>query len=179
VYSPQLVVPSGGTKHVMQLSAAKRRSLQIGPGAWLVSTAAFDIADQRLGFFPGHLMFIGKTLAQPKPAQVQVPSDGKDDLRVELNLKNDADVDDLVTAVLLFSKGADKPIEYKVEGLRLPPGTSAHPITLTPLDRYNLGLRAGKWRINTTVLDRAGKRIELQRGGDFMLPEPNPQLSAR
>ena len=179
VYSPQFVVPSGGTKHVMQLSAAKRRALQIGPGPWLVSTAAFDAADQRLGFFPGHLLFIGKTLAQPKPAQVQAPSGMKDDLRIELSLKNDADVEDVVTAVLLFSKASQKPIEYKLEGLRLPPGTSTHPITLTALDRYNLGLRAGKWRISTTALDRAGKRIELQRGADFVLADPDAQLSAR
>jgi len=180
VYSPQFALPTGGGSQVVQLSAAKRRALNIGAGPWLVTSAAFDAADQRLGFFPGHLLYIGKTLSQPKPAQLTLPAAPDRDLGVELTLKNDAEVEDVMTAVLSFSKPAGgKPIEYKVEGLRLPPGSSTHPITLTSLDRYNLGLRAGKWRVSTTALDRAGKRIELQRAADIVLQDPAAQLSAR
>jgi hypothetical protein len=164
----------------MQLTAARRRELKIGAGPWLVTTAAFDAADQRLGFYPGEPLIIGNTLSQPRPALVRAPSAEAADLQLELTFKNDADFEDFVTAVLVFSKpGNAEPVEHKIEGIRLPSGTSVHAITLTALDRYNLGLRPGKWRITTTALDRGGKRLETRSAGDCVLPGPTAQLSSR
>jgi hypothetical protein len=171
-YSRQLAVAPGGTQHIVRLNAAKRKTLQIGPGPWLVTTAAFDAFDRRLAFFPGHLLMIGKTLSQPAPARASAsPIESTQDLELNLTFKNDGDVQDLVTAVLLFTAPGqnNKPIEYKIEGLKLPVGTSTHPIHLTPQDRYNLGVRPGRWRVSTTALDRAGKRLETQRGTDIVI----------
>ena len=40
---------------------------------------------------------------------------------------------------------------------------------LTEAIERNLGIRPGRWRIATTALDRAAKRIELQRGADVVI----------
>lgn len=174
-YTPRLAVAPRGSRHVVRLSAKKRQQLGIGAGPWLVTSAAFDVSDQRFAFYPGHLLQIGKTLSQPVPPQVSPRVEPGKDLSLTLTFRNSGDNADLVTAVMLFSgAGRAKPIEYKVEGVALPVGTSTHPIVLTEQDRYNLGIRPGPWHVATTALDRAGNRIDLKRGKDFEVGAPQP-----
>ena len=169
-YTRQLVVPPGGATHIVRVSAAKRRTLQIGAGPWLVTSAAFDAFDQRLAFYPGHMLMVGKTLSQPVAPQATNSVEPAQNLELALTFNNTGDSQDLVTAVLNFSSPSRKAaIEYKVEGLKLPIGMSTHPIVITAEDRYNLGLRPGRWRVQTTALDRAGKRIETRRSGEILI----------
>jgi hypothetical protein len=177
LYVPNLNVPPGGAKHVVRVPRAKRRSLLVGSGAWLVTASAFDSAEQRLASYPGHLLMIGKVLSVPVPPVVTTPIEQPEDLGVTLTFKNEGEVDDLVTAVLIFSggPGAAKPIEYKLEGVPVPPGEHTHPIILSSVDRYNLGIRPGKWKVEASALDRAGKRLETRRGADLVV---RPESSA-
>jgi hypothetical protein len=133
--------------------------------------SAFDAAEQRLASFPGNLLMIGKVLSVPVAPTVTTPIEQTQDLGVTLTLKNDGEVDDLVTALLIFSggPGATKPIEYKLEGIGVEPGTNQHPLILSPLDRYNLGIRPGRWQVAVSALDRAGKRLETRRGSDLVI----------
>jgi hypothetical protein len=171
LYVPNLNVPPGGAKHVVRVPRTKRRSLQVGAGAWLVTASAFDSTEQRLASFPGHLLMIGKVLSVPVKPVVTTPIDQPEDLGITLTFKNDGEVDDLVTAVLIFSggPGAQKPIEYKLEGVPVPPGEHTHPIILSSVDRYNLGVRPGRWKVEVSALDRAGKRLETRRGDDLVI----------
>jgi len=176
LYVPNLVVPPRGAKHVVHVGLAKRRELGVGAGAWLVTASAFDDAESRLDNYPGHLLMIGKVLSQPLPPTLNAsPIEQAQELGVTMTLKNDGDVDDLVTAVLIFSgPGAAKPIEYKLEGIHVAPGTTTHPVILSAMDRYNLGIRPGRWKVATTALDRAGKRLETRRSSDLVInPEPS------
>jgi hypothetical protein len=178
LYVPNLIVPPRGAKHVVHVGLAKRKELAVGAGAWLVTSSAFDDAENRLASFPGHLLMIGKVLSQPVPPTLTSPIEQTQEVSVTLSLKNDGDVDDLVTALLIFSgPGAAKPIEYKLEGIHLAPGLTTHPVILSALDRYNLGLRPGRWKVSATALDRAGKRLETRRATDLVI-NPEPSASA-
>jgi hypothetical protein len=177
LYVPNLNVPPGGAKHSVRVPPAKRRELGVGAGAWLITVSAFHGAEQRMASFPGHLLMIGKVLSQPTAPTLSAAQIAQaQDLTVTLALKNDGDVEDLVTAVLIFTApGAAKPIEYKLEGIRVPPGASTHPLSVSAIDRYNLGVRPGRWRISTTALDRAGKPLETRRAVDLVI---GPEASA-
>jgi hypothetical protein len=178
-YKKDLVVPPGGAKHVVHLSAAQRRTLKIGAGAWLVTVSAFDGAETRLASYPGNLMMIGQVLSLPGAPTVTTPIEQGQDLSVTFTLKNDGDIEDLVTGLLVFTgAGTQKPIEYKVEGIHVATGTSSHTITLTPTDRYNLGLRPGRWKVAVSALDRAGKRLPLRRGKDIVINAEASNVSA-
>ena len=176
MYVPDLIVPTRGAKHIVRINAAKRRSLNIGAGAWLVTTTAFNGAEQRLASYPGHLLMIGKTLSIPVAPEVTTPIEQTQDLTVTVTFKNDGPVADLVTGLVIFSgPGAKKPIEYKVEGIGVDPGTSTYPIILSSTDRTNLGIRPGRWKVAATALDRAGKRLELRRAATLVI---NAEASA-
>jgi hypothetical protein len=58
------------------------------------------------------------------------------------------------------------------QGLHVPVGTSTHPLIVSEQDRYNLGVRPGRWKVSTTALDRAGKRLETRRANDLPRGEP-------
>jgi hypothetical protein len=175
LYVPNLMVPPRGAKHVVRVGLAKRRELGVGAGAWLITASAFDDAEQRLASYPGHLLMIGQVLSQPVPPTLSAsPIEQAQELGVTFTLKNDGDVEDLVTAVLIFSgPGAAKPIEYKLEGIHVAPGTSTHSLIVSEQDRYNLGVRPGRWKVSTTALDRAGKRLETRRANDLVI-NPTP-----
>ena len=178
-YKPNLVVPPGGATLTVRLTAAQRRELKIGPGAWLITTSAFDGLGKRLESFPGHLLMIGKVLSMPAAPALNSPIEQAEDLKITLTLKNDGDVPDLVTGVFTFSgPGAPKPIEHKIEGIRVPPGTLTKDLVLTAKDRYNLGIRPGRWKVAIHALDRAGNRIE-GRGGTRELMIKQSETAAR
>jgi hypothetical protein len=158
--------------HVVSVSAAKRKELGVGAGAWLVTTAAFDGNGNKLESYPGQLLMIGKVLSVPVPPKVSSPIASTEDLSVDLTLENTGDVEDLVTALLVFSRpDVPKAIEHKVEGIHVPVGTSTHTIVLSAQDRFNIGIRPGRWHVSATALDRAGKRLELVRGNDAVIGE--------
>jgi hypothetical protein len=179
-YKKDLTVRPGGATHVVHLSAAQRRELKIGPGAWLVTAAAFEVEGARLASYPGNLLMIGQVLSIPGAPDVTSPIDQSQDLGVTLTIKNDNDIEDLVTAVLIFSRpDVHKPIEHKVEGIHVSPGSSAHTILLSPLDRYNIGVRPGRWRVSATALDRAGRRLELRRGNELVLSDSGSEAAPK
>ena len=179
-YKPKLNVPPGGATHVLRLNAAQRKKLGIGPGAWLVTAAAFDGSGERLMSSPGNLLMIGKVLSTPTAPVVTSPVTQAQGITVTLTFKNDGDVTDKVTAVLLFSRpDVPKPIEYKVEGIEVPVGKTTRDIKLSGLDLVNLGVRPGRWRVSATALDRAGKRIEQpRRGNDLEVRSDDTSVSS-
>lgn len=171
-YKENLVVNPGQVTHVVSVSAAKRQELGVGAGAWLVTTAAFDGNGNKLESYPGQLLMIGKVLSVPVAPKVSTPITSTEDLSIDLTLKNTGDVEDLVTALLIFSRpDVPKSIEHKVEGIHVPTGTSTHTIVLSAQDRFNIGIRPGHWHISATALDRAGKRLELVRANDAIISE--------
>jgi hypothetical protein len=171
-YKENLAVAPGQVTHVVSVSAAKRKELGVGAGAWLVTTAAFDGNGNKLESYPGQLLMIGKVLSVPVPPKVSSPIASTEDLSVDLTLENTGDVEDLVTALLVFSRpDVPKAIEHKVEGIHVPVGTSTHTIVLSAQDRFNIGIRPGRWHVSATALDRAGKRLELVRGNDAVIGE--------
>ena len=179
-YKPKLNVPPGGATHVLRLNAAQRRKLGVGAGAWLVTTSAFDRAGERQASSPGNLLMIGKVLSQPEAPVVSSPVTQAQGLTVNMTLSNESDVPDKVTAVLIFSRpDLAKPIEYKVEGIDVPIGKSKRSINLTGLDLRNLGVRPGRWRVSTSALDRANKRLESRRANDLEVRPDETALSSK
>jgi hypothetical protein len=178
-YKPNLTVRPGGASLTVRLTAAQRKELSIGAGAWLVTASAFDGTGKRLASYPGNLLMIGKVLAMPAASSVSSPIEQTQDLTITLSLRNDGDIADLVTALLVFSgPGAPKPIEHKIEGIHVPPGTMTHDIVLTAKDRYNLGIRPGRWKVSINALDRAGNKID-PRGGARELTIKSNETAAR
>jgi len=180
-YKPKLNVPPGGSTHVLRVSAAERKKLGVGAGAWLVTASAFDGAGERQASSIGNLVMIGKTLSQSAAPVVSTPATKSQGVTVTLTFNNTGDVTDKVTAVLSFTRTElAKPIEYLVEGVELPVGSSKREIKLSGLDLYNLGVRPGHWRVSATAIDRASKRLELRRGNDLDLrTDDNNALSSK
>lgn len=180
-YKSKLTVPPGGATHVLHVNAAQRQKLGVGAGAWLVTATAFDGDGERQASSTGNLVMIGKTLSLAAAPTVNSPATPAQGLTVTLTFSNAADVSDKVTEVLGFSRpDLQKPIEYLVEGVELPVGSSKREIKLNALDLRNLGVRPGHWRVSATAIDRAGKRLEARRANDLDLrPDDSNAVSSK
>lgn len=168
-YEPNLIVPPGGAKHVVRVTAAQRRKLGVGAGPWLIGTSAFDAAGGRMASYPGHPLAIGKVLSLPSAPELSTPIHDGQDLSVKVTFKNESEIENAVTALLVFARAGDaKSIEYERE-LRVAPGSSTHSIVLGPGDRERLGISPGRWRVSVSGFDAAGKRLDTQRGRDLVI----------
>jgi hypothetical protein len=171
-YKPDLIVRPGGGTQSVRLTAAQRRTLKIGAGSWLVTASAFDGDGRRLASYPGHLLTIGKVLKHAAPTAFNSPLEQGGSLTFNLSVQNDSDATELITALLKFTQPGVKAIEHKVEGLQAMTGSSAHTISLSAEDRYNLGIRPGRWKVSISALDRANKPIEGRGGGGELVIKP-------
>jgi hypothetical protein len=170
-YVRDLLVPPGGAKHVVSLSAESRRELGIGHGAWLVTASAFDGAGERMGSYAGNILTIGTVLLSlPKAPRMGAVIEAKENFRVDFTVDNRGDAEDELTAVVIFRRvDSSKPIEFQLDGIRAAPGPTGHMLVLTPQERASLGIGTGVWKLAFTALDRTGKRLETHRGHDLVI----------
>lgn len=168
-YEPNLIVPPGGAKHVVRVSAALRRKLGVGNGVWLVGASGFDAAGGRMASYPGNPLSIGKVITLAAP-EVRSPIQESDDLDLKLTVRNDSEVGTDFSALLIFTRAGDpKSVEYERDGLRAPPGATSHNVVISPGERARVGLVPGRWRIAFSGFDAAGKRVETVRGREIVI----------
>ncbi len=165
LYSPAIAIAPGTQPGQISYTAAQLRALGIDPGRWLVTTAFYNGAGDRVAVFYGNLVTIG-VINTGLPVIPAIPSniDINGDLNVDFVFTNTGDTADKAVALLVFTPpGATDPAqskEFYFPRLAVNPGGSIVRVTLTAAELAAAGITPGDWLITATAFDGADNRLQ-------------------